>query len=448
MIWARLGARVESRGTLRRTGIVWGLADQSLSSLTNFALAVLAARRLGPADLGIVSIGFSSYVITLMLLRALVTDPAIVSASAPAVDRDHAVRSSITVTIAAGAGIALIFAVSGWMLGGAIGQGLLLFAPWIVPALVQDFWRFALFSAGRRGSAVLNDGVWVIVMSATLPFAWRSTGPWAIVSCWGLGATVASLVGVLQTRAVPGHVRASLRWWRREGASLGGWLAVETAFLALGSHGAVFLLALLISPAELGGLRAVQSIFAPLTLIGPAITLPGLPAITSALRQSPTDARAMATRLNLAALGLTGAYIAAFLVAPGRLLGLVYGDGFSQFADLVGPVAVAQLAHAAAVGYILLLKGGRRARVLALARAAGTVVALTLAGFLAGRHGVVGAAWGLAFGVVVSMLLIMLSSRRTLSVGAPTDTPVSSTVSLIPPGSAAAGRDWGGPGES
>jgi O-antigen/teichoic acid export membrane protein len=102
----------------------------------------------------------------------------------------------------------------------------------------------------------------------------------------------------------------------------------------------------------------------------------------------------------------------AFLLAPGRLLGFVYGHEFSKFVDLVVPVAVGQMAHAGATGYILLLKGTRRGRVLALARVVGTVFALVLAGFLARRNGMEGAAWGLACGAVVSTTLIIVGCRE------------------------------------
>jgi O-antigen/teichoic acid export membrane protein len=403
-------------GPFRRNGILWGLADQSLSSATNLALALLVGRRLGATDLGVLSIGFSAYVITLVLLRALVTDPAIVHASSNASVREPSVRSSITVTLAVSGSIAISLALFGWILNGTIASGLLLFAPWLVPALLQDFWRFALFSSGRRASAVANDAVWFVIMGATLPLAWRSSEMWPIVCSWGLGATAAGLLGFLQMRILPGRLRPSMNWWRREAAPLGKWLAVESAFLAMGSQGAVFLLALLLSPDSLGGLRAVQSIFAPLTLIGPAIALPGLPALSAALRESFGKARAMATRFSIVATILAGLYMSAFLISPGRLLRLVYGNAFSKFAELVLPVALAQVAHAGAAGYILLLKGGRRGNVLAMARAGGTLVGLVLATYLAATRGVVEAAWGLACGVGVSTCLIMLVSRRPISV--------------------------------
>ena len=107
----------------------------------------------------------------------------------------------------------------------------------------------------------------------------------------------------------------------------------------------------------------------------------------------------------------------AFLVAPGLILSLLFGESFARFDDLVVPVAAAQMAHAGAIGYILLLKGRRRGSVLARARGVGTGFALALAGSLAMSHGVVGAAWGLAGGAVVSTSLIVHGSRRRAEPG-------------------------------
>jgi len=43
----------------RRAG--WGLADQAFSSLTNFAVGLLIARTVGPADFGAFSLAFALY---------------------------------------------------------------------------------------------------------------------------------------------------------------------------------------------------------------------------------------------------------------------------------------------------------------------------------------------------------------------------------------------------
>ena len=61
--------RTDAGSGVRRLG--WGLADQSLSSLTNFALAVLVARQVSTAGLGAFGLAFTTYTITLGATRAL-----------------------------------------------------------------------------------------------------------------------------------------------------------------------------------------------------------------------------------------------------------------------------------------------------------------------------------------------------------------------------------------
>ena len=57
----------------------WGFVAQSLSSATSLSLTLMSGRLLGPGGLGVIFIGFSSYLVVLGLLRALVVDPMIAS---------------------------------------------------------------------------------------------------------------------------------------------------------------------------------------------------------------------------------------------------------------------------------------------------------------------------------------------------------------------------------
>ena len=72
--------RTEAGAGMRRLG--WGLADQSLSSLTNFALAVLVARSVSIAALGAFGLAFTTYTVTLNATRALCSEPLTVRYSA------------------------------------------------------------------------------------------------------------------------------------------------------------------------------------------------------------------------------------------------------------------------------------------------------------------------------------------------------------------------------
>ena len=73
-------SRTNAGSGVRRLG--WGLADQALSSLTNFALAVLVARTVGTAELGAFGLAFTTYTITLGATRALCSEPLTVRYSA------------------------------------------------------------------------------------------------------------------------------------------------------------------------------------------------------------------------------------------------------------------------------------------------------------------------------------------------------------------------------
>src|SRR5207248_4411640 len=71
---------IRASGGVRRLG--WGLADQALSSMTNFALAILVARSVSTSALGAFGLAFTTYTITLGATRALCQEPLTVRYSA------------------------------------------------------------------------------------------------------------------------------------------------------------------------------------------------------------------------------------------------------------------------------------------------------------------------------------------------------------------------------
>jgi O-antigen/teichoic acid export membrane protein len=400
------------RSSFGRSALAWGLIDQGLSSFTNLALTVVVGRELGAEALGLVSIGFAAYVVTLVLYRGLVPEALIISTGGAEASDQDPIRSGITLTLVVGVLIGASMAALG-AVGGHAFSGLLLFAPWIVPSLLQPFWRYLLFARGRRRGAALNDGIWLVVMLALFVPAWTVGEAWAFVAAWGIGALFAAVAGFIQTRTFPDrNVVRSFQTWRREAAALGGWLAAETGFRAIGVQGSLFLLASFVPPSAIGGLRAVQTVFTPLTLVAPAINLPGLPAMISAVRRSAEEATSLARRLSFLTIAMTAAYVGLLMLGPDRVIQLVFGHDFGRFAPVALPVAVEQLAIAAAAGQALLLKAASRGKPLAVARGLGTACSLVLATWLAANQGIVWAAWGLASGVMLSTVLIVLGARR------------------------------------
>jgi O-antigen/teichoic acid export membrane protein len=375
----------------------WGLVDQVFSSATNFVLALLAGRWFGPHELGVVAIGFSAYLLVLGFQRALVVDPSIVSsAGLSSDDRRAAIAPALTIVLTFATGAAVALTIVGWTIGGAAGRGLLLFSPWIVPALVQDGWRFILFRDRLGRGAALNDGVWAAAMLVTLPIARSIGGLWAVVGCWGIGATAGCLLGFAQTKSRPVEIRNAVRWWREHAWGLGRWLMLESIVFAVGTHAVIFVLAGLLGARDVGGFRAAMSLFAPMTLLGPALALPGLPAISRALATSYEAARRRAATVSVAAALGAAVYVAAVGAGGGRLLGFVFGRSFSDFGPLLFPIAATQVVGGAVIGFYLLLKAQRRGRTMVMIGIVTAAASVLGAAVGAVTSGILGAAWGLA----------------------------------------------------
>ena len=96
----------------------------------------------------------------------------------------------------------------------------------------------------------------------------------------------------------------------------------------------VVVLAVILGAHDYGGFRAIQAIFTPLTLIGPAIALPGLPLVSRALRDSRRRAQRIALRLGLAASAMTAVYVVALVGLPG-IVTFFFGSGFTNFQSMI-----------------------------------------------------------------------------------------------------------------
>jgi O-antigen/teichoic acid export membrane protein len=419
----RRRARGADGSGAKKTGaqLVWGIADQGLSSATNFGLSFLAGRLLGPSGLGVIFLGFSAYLIAFSFVRALVIEPFVVSTAAlDRSEREAATRVCLTLVLGVAAILTLSMALIGVALGGALGRSLILFSPWVALALVQELWRASLFRDQRGRGAAINDGVWAAGMLVTLPFAWLFPSEWIIAATWGIGAAVAAIFGVFQLRVRPAGVVIALQWWKTELRVLGSWLAIENLILALGTQALVFVLAAQLGAGDIGGIRAVEVVFAPMSLFGEAFAFPGTPIVARALASSLAEARRWAWRLSFGASALIALYFALTIPLRGRLLATVFGPDFRTFARLALPLALAQLLRAAATGFALLTRADRRVHSLITSRVINTGATLVFTPLFAWQFGVMGAVVGLAlgstFGSICDIGFGMLSADIGLTV--------------------------------
>jgi O-antigen/teichoic acid export membrane protein len=391
---------------VRSRAYAWGFVDQAVSSGTNFGLTLLAGRALGPGGLGVIVIAFAVYLLILAFQRALLTDPLVsTSAALGSDDRSRAIRRGLTVGLFGATGATLLLVVLGMTIRGHAGRGLLIIAPWLLPALVQDFWRTILFQERRAAAAAANDGCWAVVMVLTAPLAWLVDTDWAMAACWGSGALGAALLGFAQTHVRPDAPQNALFWWRTRLWPFGRWLGIEGVVYAISSSATVFLLNGVLGAKAVGGIRAAQSLFAPLTLILPAISLPGLPAMARRLAVSPRGAIGLAVRLGTSVSALAALYGAAMMVLGTNLIQVVFGTSFGAYGNLTAPIALWQVVAGFSVGFNLFLTAQRRGRDLLLIGVTGSVGSLVIVPLLAWVGGVTGAAWGFSLYAVVATAL-------------------------------------------
>src|SRR5215208_7009906 len=82
--------------SLRRLG--WGVADQGISSLSNFALGLFVARSYGASNFGAFTLAFITYTVVINAARGLATDPLLVRYSGKVSRRWHSATSAATGT--------------------------------------------------------------------------------------------------------------------------------------------------------------------------------------------------------------------------------------------------------------------------------------------------------------------------------------------------------------
>jgi O-antigen/teichoic acid export membrane protein len=397
------GAIVSTAASVRH-----GLIAQTCSSAANFTFVVIAGQVLGPSGVGTLFVGFTAYLVLLGFHRSLVTEPLLVGSSGRLpVDRAARTDCALTVTLVATVPCAATLAGVGLALPGHLGKGMLLFAPWVIPALVQDFGRSVVFRDRSGASTLLSDATRLLTMAALVPVVFTVRSDWAVVGCWGLGAVWGAVVAVMLLRSKPAHLEDAMAWWKSEASRFGRWLAMGGALYTLATYSSVLALISILGAREFGGLCAVQATFAPLTLLGPALSLPGLPLVSRVMSESPRRALSISARLGALVMLLTSVYTVVLYSFPG-LLTFLFGAEFSGFHSIIGPIGLGQILLAPTVGLILFVKAQRRGRALFWTISLYTICNVSLAVVLASFFGLNGAAWA---GAVAALLYVALLIR-------------------------------------
>jgi O-antigen/teichoic acid export membrane protein len=379
----------------------WGLADQALSSITNFALGLIAARTLAPQRFGVFALVFATYLITLGAVRAVVSEPFMVRFSAVAHDRWKRGASSA-------AGTALLLGVVGGLgcllaallVEGSLSIGLLALAVSVPGLLLQDTWRFAFFATRRGGASFGNDLIWALslFLSIGILLAFGRTSVGWLVLAWGWSGGLAGLAGLLQASVLP-RLGNAFVWVRSQKDLIPRYIG-EFAVTTVISQIVVFGIGALAGLSQVGAFRAGQLLLGPLNVVYLGVGAVAVPEGVRALMLSSRRLLLFCRHLSLflaSCASLTGLLVWAVPDSVG--VGLLRVN-WSPAHRLVVPLAIGM------AGFGVLLGAGTGLRALAAARlslrARILVAPLMLMGGLGGAalSGAMGTAWGLALGQV------------------------------------------------
>ncbi len=399
---------------VRRLG--WGVADQVVSSLTNFAVSIYLVHTLGAAAFGAFSLAYLTYGFALNASRGLSTDPLMVRFSGTDLPTwRHAVAlctgTATVVGVVAGTG-ALLAAI---VLGGTAGAAFLALGLFLPGLMLQDSWRYSFFALGRGSQAFLNDTIWAAVLLPALLLLreTRHTSVFWLVFAWGAAAAVAAGAGLLQARVVPNL--PGMWKWLSQHRDLGlRYLAegtVSNAGLQLRGYG----LGLMLGLAAVGYVQAAVTLIGPMTILFAAMGLVTIPEAARVLRRAPAQLRlfCMLVSGGLAAIG--GIWGIVVLVMLPRGLGAwLLGPIWRPTYPLVLPTMLAVVGGGVSVGAgagLHALGAARQSLRVVLIGSVATL-ALTLAG--AAARGAAGALWGNAIAVWASAMLSWWQLRVSL----------------------------------
>ena len=396
----------------------WGLADQSLSSLSNLAVGVFVARSGTVADFGVYALAFGGYTIALNVSRAVATEPLAVRYTGDRnPDWERAVKASTATALLVGL-LSMLVALAIAAVPAVPSKGVLIaFAVTMPGLLLQDAWRWAFFVVGEGGRAFLNDLIWLLAMGvffAALYLADAATA-FSLTLAWGLGAVVAAIAGRFQTRLAPR--RQLIREWVKTHWDLTPKYVGE--MLAVSGTIQVYMLGITAAAgiAATAGIRGAQVLLGPVNVLNQGIRVVAVPEAARALRHSYRRLLLVGLAISLGVGAGALAWGAVFLLLPEDVGEWLLGEGvWAQASAVMVPVILLQAFGASNAGAFAIIRAlaaatrGLRVRLVSSA----ILIVAGIGGAVLG--GAKGAAWGLATASFCTLLLWWREAHRAIAV--------------------------------
>ena len=320
----------------------WGVADQAMSSLTNFAVSIYVVRALGATQFGAFSLAYVTYGFALNASRGLATDPLMVRFSGTDVATWRRAVADCTGTAAAVGLVAGLGVLAASALLHSTAQAAFIALGLTLPGLLlQDSWRYSFFALGRGSQAFLNDTIWALALLPALVLlqvTHRGNVFWYVFA-WGASAFVAAAAGPLQARVIP-RLKGPKAWLSRH-RDLGARYFAENSANSASNQLRAYGIGLILGLAAVGVVQAANTLMGPFMVIFFGMSLVTVPEAARVLRRSPRHLPlfCLLVSAGLALMGLAWGVV--LLVALPRGLGsLLLGHIWRPVYPLLLPLTI------------------------------------------------------------------------------------------------------------
>jgi O-antigen/teichoic acid export membrane protein len=364
----------------------FSVVDQGLVSGSNFLLNVLLARWLQPEQYGAYALGYSIFLLMTGMYQSLVLEPMAVLGPILYADRPKrylgALLRSQSLLLLAVAGFLAAASVVATGFGGKAALSGALAGLAIAAPAVLVFWL-------ARGACYLQANLSPVVQGAALYCALLLGGIAVMHRLWTLNEFTAFLVvgaasaavGVYllrvlapqwRTRDNPHPGEVSLEHWR-----FGRWELARTGFDWAGENISYTLTAAFLGMREVGELKAILTLFLPLSHIYTALRrllVPHLASVAGA--HGASAANASVKKVNLITFAMSGSACLILVFFGRTIFRVLYGGRFMEVAYLVPWAALSLLVTAPINGFDMGLRALRSPATVFTASAAGAGVSV------------------------------------------------------------------------
>jgi O-antigen/teichoic acid export membrane protein len=396
-------------GMGRRAG--WGVADQLVSSGTNYAANVVVLRALGVEAFGAFSLAFFLYLFVISVTRAYPMEPLAIRYPLRS-DQDwrRGAAAALGTVVIAGVAGSIVSVIVGLLVGDVVGGALIGMGVTMTGLVLQDGIRMMFFSRGQADRAFQNDLFWAVALIPCLGLAVVLGGDVVVITiAWGIAGTGAALFGLWQSRVVPRPRLAG--WWWGEHRDIGSRFLAEaslrTALVQLTFVG----ISLIAGIAAVGYIRGGQLLMAPVQVLFLGLTPVLVPEGVRSLERGIRSLTRLAVAVSLGEVAMAVGWGAVVTIGFATIGPILLGDEWASFRAFLPAAIGVQLATVATAGAQMTLRAlgdaGRSLRATIVGSVTGVILPVA-----ASSAGPVPAAWGLAVATAVGAIAWWALSRR------------------------------------